>query len=189
MNKPKMITKAEAEQIMSQLDRRDRQIFRLSLETGLRISDVLKLKARYVNKIMYVTEQKTGKERAVELSDELLRELEPYKYERYGFENQIVLLTGFDEWLFKSPRNKKKHLHRSTYHRRLKKASKALKIDVSAHSTRKLYALEKFRETKSVGEVQKALKHKYINTTAKYLDIDLEAALTQAAAAALGGES
>jgi integrase len=185
MKKPKMITKNEAELIMARLERRDRQIFRLSYETGLRISDVLKLKARHVNKIMYVREMKTGKERAVEISDELLRELEPGKYDRYGAQNEIVILACSDKWLFRSPRDAKKHLHRSTYHRHLKKASKGLQIECSAHSARKLYAAELFREKKSISAVQKALNHKYINTTAKYLDIDIEAALSQAASVAL----
>jgi integrase len=189
MKKPKMITKAEAEQIMLRLDERDRQIFRLSVETGLRISDVLKLKARQVDKIIYVQEQKTGKFRAVEITDELLAELEPKKYEHYGLRREIKLLCDTDKWLFRSPRDAKKHLHRSTYHRRLKRACKVLKIECSAHSTRKLYAVNLFRATKSIFEVQKALNHKYINTTAKYLDIDMEASLNQAATAALGGDS
>jgi len=185
MKKPKMITTEQAELIMSRLAPRDRQIFQLSLETGLRISDVLNLKARYVNKIMTVRETKTGKERAVELSDELLRELEKYKYDRFGLQNQIVILADSQKWLFRSPRSAKKHLHRSSYHRRLKRAGSALKINVSAHSTRKLYAAELFRTTKSISEVQKALNHKYVNTTAKYLDLDIEAVLSQAASAAL----
>jgi integrase len=189
MKKPKMITREQAEQIMSQLSKRDRQIFRLSLETGLRISDVLNLKARHINKIMYVKEQKTGKERAVELSDELYNELEKYKYDRFGSQNQIVILADSEKWLFKSPRGTGRHLHRSSYHRSLKSAGKALKIDFSAHSTRKLYAAELFRAKKSIFEVQKALNHKYVNTTAKYLDLDLEAVLSQAAAAALGGKT
>jgi len=138
---------------------------------------------------MTVQETKTGKFRIVELSDELFRELEPKKYDHYGSWNQIKILADSEKWLFRSLRSANKPLHRSTYHRKLKRAATALKIDVSAHSARKLYAVELFRATKSIFDVQKALNHKYVNTTAKYLDIDLEATLNQAATDALGDSS
>jgi len=165
MKKPKMITKAQSEAIAARLNLRDRNIWRLCCETGLRISDVLNLKAAYVSKIMYVTEKKTGKTKIIELSDSLLHDLQKNR------KNDKFLDRA--EWLFKSPRDAKKHLNRSTYHRRLKRACEGLKIECSAHSTRKLYAMEKFYETKNIFDVQKLLNHKYITTTADYLDINL----------------
>ena len=173
MKKPKMITQEQAEKIIQQLNRRDRLIFQLAIETGLRISDVLSLKARQVSKMMTVLETKTGKYKNVELSDALLAELEPYKYEYLGTQRQIKILCDHEKWLFLSPRNAQKHLHRVTYHRRLKKAAVASCVNVSAHSTRKLYAMNKFSETGDIFEVQNLLNHKYTSTTAAYLDIDL----------------
>jgi site-specific recombinase XerC len=136
----------------------------------LRISDILKLKAYYVNKIMYIRERKTGKHKIVEVSDSLF--LRPKELADY---------TDRSKYAFFSPRSAYKPLHRSTYHRRLKRAGNALCVNLSAHSTRKLYAQNIFRETGDIFAVQKALNHKYITTTAAYLDIDLSALIRAAA--------
>lgn len=166
-NKPQTIKTEDVEKIKARLSRRDRNIFWLSCETGLRIGDVLNLKAYYVGKIMYVQELKTGKWRSVEISDELLHELTKYKPD----------LKDRHKWLFGSPRSPDKHLHRTTYHRHLKNVCNELKINFSAHSARKYYAQELFKRNYSLDEVQKALNHKYISTTLEYLDIDTKALL------------
>jgi site-specific recombinase XerD len=66
-----------------------------------------------------------------------------------------------------------------TYHRRLKEAARALQIDFSAHSMRKLYALNIFSRTGSLEAVQQAMNHKYIATTATYLGIDINKLIIQ----------
>jgi len=168
MQKAKLITNEDAEKILSHMTKRhDKLIFRLSIETGLRISDILDLKAWYLDKIMYVREKKTGKIKIVEISDELMSQLQPIK--DYAIKN-----CDKERYAFPSPRTPKKHLHRSTYHRRLKRAATSACVDCSAHSGRKLYAGNVFRDKKSISEVQKSLNHKYITTTATYLGIDLE---------------
>jgi integrase len=172
MKKAKLITNEEADRILSHMtNQQDKLIFRISIETGLRISDILNLRAWYLERIMYVCEKKTGKIRIVELSAELMEELQPikdcavrnYDKERYAFLSTREGLNGAQ-----------RHLHRTTYHRRLKRAAKHAQIECSAHSGRKLYAGNIFNGTKSLPEVQKALNHKYVTTTATYLGIDLE---------------
>ena len=158
MKKPKMITREQTEAIAARLSKRDRLLFRLCCETGLRISDALAIKAAYASKIMYIKEQKTGKHKIIELSDELLKELEPYKRaaERPYVDRERKLFT----------------CHRTTYHRHLKNVAKALEIDFSSHSTRKFYAMQKFLETGDIFEVQKSLNHRYVTETCNYLDIN-----------------
>jgi len=171
MNKAKIISNWEAERILRFLPKADGLIFRLSIETGLRISDILDLRAWYLGKIMYVREKKTGKIRIVELSDALIGELQPLKDEALRNEDKQI-------YAFPSSRTPDKHLHRSTYHRHLKRAAKHALCECSAHSGRKLYAKNVFNETKSIAEVQKSLNHKYITTTATYLGVDLVELLT-----------
>lgn len=51
---------------------------------------------------------------------------------------------------------------------------------MSAHSFRKLYARSVYAKTHDIHAVQKALNHKYVETTARYLDIDLTALIAAA---------
>jgi integrase len=161
MNKPKTISKGDADRIRDGLSFQDQLIFDFSIETGLRISDILKLRRCNIAKAMEIRESKTMKYKIVEISDELLSKLPK------GF------ALGRYPYAFNSPRTLYKPLHRSTYHRHLKKVAEELHVEFSAHSARKLYAQNVFRETRNIFAVQKALNHKYITTTCKYLDIDL----------------
>lgn len=171
INRPKTITNEQADAVVRQLDVTERLIFRVAVETGLRISDILQLKAAALSKYIHVVERKTKKLRTVELSDTLLNDL--VKYRGIWYEQS-------QQWLFKSRRSVLKPYNRMTYHRKLKQASKALKIDFSAHSMRKLYAMNIFERTKDIFAVQEAMKHKYITTTATYLGIDINALLLSA---------
>jgi len=75
-------------------------------------------------------------------------------------------------YVFSSTQNKGKPVHRSTIHRRIKKAIKGLKFNASAHSMRKLYAHSIFDETHDLKKVQESLNHRNLTTTLAYLDID-----------------
>ena len=167
MKTAKIISNEDAAKILSHMkNTADKLIFRLSVETGLRISDILELRAGYLDRKMYVVEKKTGKIRIVEISEELMRDLQSRK--------DYALKKGEPEnYAFPSTRTREKHLHRSTYHRRLKRAAASACVDCSAHSGRKLYAKNIFSEKKSIFDVQEALNHKYITTTAPYLGVNI----------------
>jgi integrase len=140
----------------------------VAVETGFRISDVLNLRAD-VKQVITIVERKTKKFRSVKISDGLYKEL--LKHSPLFYPSQ---------WLFKSVRNPLKPYSRMTYHRRLKEVAEALKIDFSAHSMRKLYALNIFERTHDINAVQKAMNHKYVMTTATYLGVDIGQLITQA---------
>ena len=174
INKPKSIKPEDISKILTQLNVQDILIFRVSVESGLRISDVLNMRAWYLDKIMYVQEKKTGKHRIITLSDELYALLKPIKHSA---------LKNNDKEAYAFPtkrRELKKSINRSTYHRHLKRACKTLDIDFSAHSTRKLFAQELLKKTGDIFEVQKALNHKYLVDTCLYLDIDYKAMIINA---------
>jgi len=160
-----MITNQEAQKIRERLRGQDKLIFDTCIETGLRVSDVLNLRFRDLGKVMYVREMKTGKHKAVEVSDELAERLNAMK--------KNLLNYDLEKYAFKSPRSPAKHLDRSTYHRHLKQACMTAGNDCSAHSTRKLYAMNMYYKNFDIYEVQKALNHKYITTTATYMGLDL----------------
>jgi len=168
MKKAKPITNDHARQIAERLAPTERLIFRIAVETGFRISDILQLRAD-IKQTITVVERKTKKFRSAKLSDELYADLIKY-----------CPVSVPRHYLFKSVRNVLKPYNRMTYHRALKRAATALQIDFSAHSMRKLYALNIFERTKSLTDVQEALKHKYPATTAAYLGIDINRLITQA---------
>ena len=175
MKKPGTITKHDAKNIMCQLDQRDRDIFWISFETGLRIGDILKLQIYDVqHNPMTVYETKSKRSRLIGISDELHEHLK----RKYKYRPSLWGGNG-SNLLFLSRYGVKKAINRSTYYRRLRKASTVLKINFSAHSGRKLFAMNVFERTGSVPAVQEALHHKYITTTATYLDIDLEKLLAE----------
>jgi integrase len=164
LNRPKMINIQDVEKIMLHLEGQDKLIFRLCVESGLRISDALNLRAWYLDRVIYVKEQKTGKERIITLSEGLYALLEPIKV-------QAVKYSDKKRYAFPGTKYGKP-VHRATYHRHLKRVCQNLGIDFSAHSTRKLFAWELLKSTKDIFEVQKALNHKYVADTCGYLDID-----------------
>lgn len=175
MKKPGTITQEDAVKIMHLLEPRDRDIFWISIETGLRIGDILKLTISDVqHNPLNIYESKSKRRRFIEISDELHQHLrKQYKYSGWLSDKNSQRLC------FLTNRGTMKAINRSTYYRRLKRASKALKINFSAHSGRKLYAMNIFKRSKSVPAVQNALNHRFITTTATYLDIDIEKMLRE----------
>ena len=160
MKKPKMITPEQAKELEERLFWRYKTIFAVSVESGMRISDVLKLKCGDVKKNpLTVYETKSKRKRTFELSEKTFWELE------------WQASTGrASDYVFQSERDPKKHVHRSTVHRQIKKALTALEFDASCHSARKLYARNIYDATNSVYAVQEALHHQKLSTTLRYLD-------------------
>jgi integrase len=163
IKKPESITNQQADKIKKRLDHPDKMFLQLAIESGLRISDLLKLKVGEIQKTMTVYESKSKRDRTFKISDELYRELK--NFVRYRRKASLV---------FQSARKATKSVHRTTIHRHIKQAVKGLKFNASAHSLRKLYAHNVFSDTHDITKVQESLHHKNIETTCAYLDIDIK---------------
>ena len=127
-----MITEEQAREICRELPLRSKWIFILGLETGLRISDILRLKIRDIENPMRVYVSRIDAVVAHELTEWLCERLKDYAGSR-----------DTSHYIFPSTRNYKRHLHRTTYHRDLRRVGIDLKIWYSAHSTRKLFLSQK----------------------------------------------
>lgn len=133
---------------------------RVSLATGLRISDVLNLKTeQLVNGQRFtITEQKTGKRRRVYLPSSLYDELLRYSGRVYVFENRLD---------YRRPRT------RQAVWKDLKRAASVFRVsdtlNVSCHSARKDYAVEAFRKYGSPAKVRELLNHDSEAVTALYI--------------------
>ena len=130
----------------------------LSLETGLRIGDVVALKVKDVKSDgVHYTASKTKKKGIAPLSFSLRQRL-PKR----------------GKWLFPSPYKPDKHLTRQAVWDRIKKAGERAGLDLeglSPHAMRKAFAVELYRE-KGFKAVQEALQHTYASTAEIYAFAD-----------------
>lgn len=132
---------------------------RTSLETGLRIDDVLHLKTVDLKgRTIVGIAKKTGKPFKKVLSVDLAKRLK-----------QI----SSKEWIFVGRFGNKPRTRQAVW-KNVKKASKILELqgNIAPHSARKTYAVEDFKEN-GIGKVQKDLQHTDVNTTMLYAFADL----------------
>ena len=126
----------------------------LSLETGLRVGDVVALRVSAVKPDgVHYTAQKTHKRGVAPISAELRKRL-----------------NKKGKWLFPSPYKQGAHITRQAVWHRIKTAGKRAGIDLdglSPHTMRKVFAVELYRE-KGFKAVQEALQHNNSATTEIY---------------------
>lgn len=128
---------------------------RVSLATGLRIGDVLRLRADQIRKQRFtIREEKTGKSRRIYLPKRLWRELQA---------------NAGEIWVFPG-RDPMKHRTRQAVWCDLKRAQKFFRIsaNIGAHSMRKIAAVELFKKTGDLFAVQEFLNHDRETTTMIY---------------------
>lgn len=156
--KTEYLLQKEVERVLAALMPSNRLVMRVILHTGLRISDVLRLKPEDLQPRRWVTEHKTGKRRLVGFPAELLADLR----EECG-----------DCWVF-SGKNPKNHRTRQTVWADVKRAAKAFRLpqNVGTHSARKFYAVELMRKYGDIEKVRKILNHRYESTTMIYAIAD-----------------
>ncbi|WP_321285154.1 tyrosine-type recombinase/integrase [Exiguobacterium profundum] len=141
---------------------RDYIMFLLGINTGLRISDILKLKINDVKgkKSFIIFEGKTKKKRTVYLNgiyDEL---------------NSYIKTLEETEWLFPS-RKGNQPISRIQAYRQLNKASYMVDIPdgIGTHTLRKTYGYWHYKQFKDIAELQLILNHSHPRITLKYIGI------------------
>lgn len=153
----------ELEGVLRVLMPENRLAVRVSLHTGLRISDVLSLKPDQLKPQFFITEQKTGKKKRVNLPGPLLDDLRA---------------NAGKYWVFPGRSDPKKHRTRQAVWRDIKRAAEAFRLpqNVGTHSARKVYAVELYEKYGDLERVRKALNHakKYPSTTKLYALADAE---------------
>jgi integrase len=136
-------------------------LYHFGVETGLRISDVLKLRVRDIRPHMRVYQTKTKSVKEIKLSDALWCRILSY------VQSENLHRTDF----FIHRRRYEKHLPLSRVQAYRVLSSAAKMMDTAAigpHSMRKQYAKNIFKDTGSFTAVQKALGHRHLFTTMHY---------------------
>lgn len=141
---------------------RDYILFLLGINTGLRVSDLLKLKISDVKgkKKITVKEGKTEKKREIVLAN-IYDELNAY----------INTLEG-TEWLFPS-RKGNKPITRIQAYRQLNKAAEMVDMSdgIGTHTMRKTFGYWFYKQTKDIATLQKIFNHSSQEITLRYIGV------------------
>lgn len=144
---------------------RDYLLFVMGINTGLRISDLLKLKVLDVKEKSHITirEEKTNKEKRFILNSNLKEQLEPY----------ITLLKD-EDYLFQSRQGEHKPLDRSQAYRIINNAAKKAGIQdkIGTHTLRKTFGYHHYKLHKDVAVLQDILNHSAPSVTLRYIGIN-----------------
>jgi integrase len=136
-------------------------LLQFGIESGLRVSDILKIKIGAIRDGMKVFQTKTKTIKEITLSPLLLSAIEKHRHR--------FRLKASDFLIFRRPYQKDKPLSRVQAYRVLSSVAKELGADaIGPHSMRKQYAKNVYQATGSLYEVQKAMGHKYLDTTIRY---------------------
>ena len=146
----------EMEHVFAALTPPNRLVCRVAVHTGLRVGDVLRIQTRKLGTQFWITEQKTGKRRRVNLPGDLVADIKA---------------QAGKEWAFPGARDPAKHRTRQTVWADVKRAAKAFRMpqNVGVHSLRKRYAVEQLeRSGGNFARVPRLLNHADMATTMIY---------------------
>jgi len=156
---------------------RDLTLFNLALDSKLRSCDLVKVRVRDVShgttisRRAMVMQQKTGQPVQFEITEQT----------RNSISNWIIyaeLISG--DYLFKSRNRLSCHLSTRQYARLVGNWVRAIGLDsgeYGTHSMRRTKASLIYRRTKNLRAVQILLGHKKMESTIRYLGIEIEDAL------------
>jgi len=146
-------------------------MFMIGINTGLRISDILKLKVSDVRdkEFIITTEIKTGKKKKVIISLPLKKVLEPFIKGKDG--NEYLILSQK-----KTSTGMEKPITREAAYMIIKAAAKAIGFtgNVGTHTMRKTFGYHYYKKYKNLARLQKIFNHREEHITLVYIGIDQE---------------
>ncbi|MGB8452744.1 MAG: tyrosine-type recombinase/integrase [Anaerocolumna sp.] len=143
---------------------RDALMFVFGVYTGLRISDILKLRIRDVRNKKYISlrEKKTGKEKLIPINKFLRGQIDEYIQGKKDF-----------EYIFKSPNYPNQPITRQQAYNILTGAAKEFGIEsVGCHTLRKTFGYLTYQKTKDAAMLMDIFNHSDIHTTLRYIGVN-----------------
>lgn len=156
----KLIEKIKTE--LRNIDEKYYIMFILGINTGLRISDLLKLKVKDVkNSHIVIREEKTGKLKRFPINAYLRKELDLY-----------ILGKEDEEYLFPS-RKRPYHIQRVQAYRILNTVARKFGLqEIGTHTLRKTFGYWYYKKTKDVALLQEIFNHSSPAITLRYIGIN-----------------
>lgn len=141
-------------------------LFVMGINTGLRISDILKLKVGDVQgSHISMREMKTGKQKRIQITSALKREL------RWFSEGREV-----GEYLLKSRKGKNRPIGRSMAYKILKSTAAEFGLDeIGTHTLRKTYGYHMYMQTKNIALLMEIFNHSSEKVTLRYIGVNQDA--------------
>lgn len=137
----------------------------LGINVGLRISDILKLKAGdvYHTDHVTITEKKTKKTKRFILNKQMQKELDAYVDKK---------LLADDEYLIQSRKGENKPVTRVQAYRVLNETGKDIGIDeIGTHTMRKTFGYWHYKQYHDVAMLQDIFNHSSPKITLRYIGI------------------
>ncbi len=151
-------------QILKKKSFRNYLLFLIGINSGLRISDILKLKVSDVKNKKYIelVEQKTNKFRRFPITKSYKSEIDKF-----------VCDKNLQDWLF-TGNNSKKPLSRVQAYRIIHKACIAAEIQarIGTHTLRKTFGYHFYKKNKDIALLQHILNHSNPSVTLRYIGIE-----------------
>ncbi|MDR7319043.1 tyrosine-type recombinase/integrase [Brevibacillus nitrificans] len=147
--------------LLKQRSTRDYFLFVFGINTGLRISDILKLKVSDVRgrSHLVIREDKTDSNLRLKFNDYLLEEIDEYTK---GMEDK--------EYLF--PSKTDKSISRVRAYQILNGVAKEVGLtEIGTHTLRKTFGYHFYQRTKDIAILQELFNHKNANDTLRYIGI------------------
>ena len=153
---------------LKQKSERDYILFMLGIYSGLRISDILKLKVSDVRgrDHFIVTEQKTGNIRKIVINPELQQEIANYIQEKED-----------EDYLMRSRENYNRPISRQRVNQILNGVGDKYKVRLSAHSLRKTFGYHfyvQYGERNALPVLMKIYGHSRETHTLLYIGVEQE---------------
>jgi integrase len=150
-------------QFLKEQNKRNYILFLIGINTGLRISDILKLKVGDVKGThISIREKKTGKQKRIRITPSLKREL-----------NWYIEGKRDDEYLIKSRNGHNKPIGRSMAYKILRKTAERFHLDeIGTHTLRKTFGYHFYQQTKDVAMLQEIFNHSSPAITLKYIGVN-----------------
>jgi len=154
---------AELKAVLAESSDRNRMLFVCGIHTGLRISDLLKLRVRDVQgDYIDIREQKTGKRVRRLISTSLRKELNRYTRDKDG-----------RVYLFRSRLGANQPLTRSGAYKLLRKAAESVGLqNIGTHTLRKTFGYMMYQREKNVARLQELLNHSSPSVTLRYIGVN-----------------
>lgn len=155
---------ADIKVYLKEANPRDFIMFLLGVDTGLRISDVLKLRVRdVIGSHIILREKKTSKEKRILITPELKRELKPY-------------IEGMEKhtFLIQSRQGKNRPIGRSMAYKILRQVAEEFQLsEIGCHTLRKTFGYIMYHHTqKDIGALMEFFGHSSQRMTLRYIGLE-----------------
>lgn len=143
---------------------RNYMIFVIGINTGLRISDILRLTVSDVKNKTHIImkEQKTSKVKRFLINSSLRQEIDKY-----------IINMADEDYLFKSTRGENLPITRVQAYRILRQAAEKCQLEeIGSHSLRKTFGFWHYKQYKDVAILQDIFNHSAPSVTLRYIGIN-----------------